>query len=226
MTQVNFGDSPNSTAWQTIGFGLDGTCTMSSATVACTPLGPPQATRTEGVSGIDNSFGGNLCPLIDMTTGANDCSTQIRRVYLVTDANGSGRLAIEAQDWDIEIPIVDAYVTNTDGVGMLGAVTKLDDFLTAMNSWEMGLTTSTQLCSFYDTDSQELAQAADILLGGTSHTGGACNAISIGMQFFDATPFAGPLPAAAPPPCTCGVVSDGGVGCWGSDAGATDAGIE
>jgi hypothetical protein len=228
MTQVNFGDSANSAAWQTIGFDLDGTCTMSSATVACTPPGPPQAPRTEGVSGIDNSFGANICPLIDMTTGVNDCSTQVRRVYLVTDASGSGTLAIEAQYWDIEIPIADAYVTNSGGVGVLGAVTKLDDFLTVVANWqEEALVTSTEPCWMLPRYSEEpLVQAADILVGGAIDAGHACNAISIGMQFFDATPFTGPLPAVPPDACTCGLVSDGGVGCWVAETGPTDGGIE
>jgi hypothetical protein len=63
-------------------------------------------------------------------------------------------------------------------------------------------------------------QAADILVGGAIDAGHACNAISIGMRFFDATPFTGSLPAVPPDPCACGLVSDGGVGCWVAEAGA------
>jgi hypothetical protein len=217
MTHVNFGDSPDSMAWRGIGFDLDKTCTASSSAVAC----------AEGVSGIDNSFGANICAMFNAPNDTADCSTDVRQVYLVTDAGGSGTLAVQSGDWRAQIPIVDAYVTNTGGAGMLGAVVHLDDLLTIVDTWQLDILTATQLCSHAPIYSEEpIVQAADMHVGVPIDAGRACNAISIGMQFFDAVPFTGPLPAVPPNQCTCGLIPDGGVGCWAAEASASDAGIE
>ena len=166
--------------------------------------------------------------MLDASLGGNRCSTQVRQVYVVTDASGSGTLAMQAGFWNAQIPIADAYVTNRGGVGTLGAVIHLDDLLTVVANWqESTLVTSTETCAEQPRYSEaSLVQAADVLVGGTSDAGGACNAISVGMQFFDATPFTGPLPTVPAGECTCGLVSDGGVGCWVAEVGASDAGTE
>jgi hypothetical protein len=204
MTQVNFGDGPDPTAWRTIGFDLDGKCTTVTSTNVCRlAAGAPGATQTDGMSGIDNSFGANICSIWDTTTGAGACSTQITQAYVVTDASGSGTLAIHLGIYWIEIPIADAYVTNSGGVGMLGAATTPDDLITAFNNSTTGVSPMDE-CEgnpAFDSISVEVQQAADILGDGTNAPGRTCDAISIGMQFFDATTFAGALPVSVPVVC-------------------------
>ena len=196
MTQVNFGDDADP---QAIGFDLDGKCTTATSTDVCKLVsGAPRDTQTDGVSGIDNGFGANICPILDTTGGAGACSTQITQAYVVTDAGGSGTLAIRLGVYWIEIPITDAYVTNRGGAGVLGAVMKPDDFLAALRNGAAASGVSLNaVCNpgGFDSIYFDVHQAADILGDGSN------DAISIGMQFLDATTFTGALPDV---PDVCG----------------------
>jgi hypothetical protein len=198
MTEVNFGDDPDSTAWRAIGFDLDGRCTTASSTDVCSLVSEaPRGTQTDGMSGIDNSFGANICPIWDTTSGAGACSTQITQAYVVTDASGSGTLAIQVAGQWVEIPITDAYVTNSGGAGVLGAVMKPDDFLAALNNAAIASgVLAMEVCNgnAFDSVYFDAQRAVDILADGSNLPGPTCDAISIGMQFFDATTFTGALP--------------------------------
>jgi hypothetical protein len=160
---------------------------------------------TDGVNGIDNSFGANICPILDDTTGAGACSTQITQTYVVTDATGTGTLAIHFGIYWIEVPIADASVTNSGGTGTLGAVMKPGDFLAALNNATFASGVSAmEVCNgdpAFDSIYFDVQQAADIVGDGSNAPGRTCDAISIGMQFFDATTFTGSLPNL---PAVCG----------------------
>jgi hypothetical protein len=203
MTRVNFGDSPTADAWKQIGFNLDGRVTTATSTDVCALV--PGANPTEqddGQEGIDNSFGENICPILDMLDESDPCSTGIAQTYVVTDASGSGTLTIHLFSAFWQIPITDAHVLlNGDGSGMLGAVTAtvglinaLEEASAAVNRCFMagGQPGQSLLMQF--------EQASDILSDGSSSAGPECDAISIGMQFWDATPFDGvvPIPDACP----------------------------
>jgi hypothetical protein len=94
------------------------------------------------------------------------------------------------------MPVTDAHVVlNGDGSGMLGAVAStvglnkaLVDAVDAIP--RCGLMVGSQPTSIL----MEFAQASDILSDGSNSAGQPCDAISIGMQFSDSTPFDGLLP--------------------------------
>ena len=205
MTQVNFGDSPG--AWQSIGFDLDGKCTTAASTDVCQlAAGAPRAMQTDGVSGIDNSFGENVCPIMSTLFGTGACSTRITLADIVTDELGSGILVIHVAPYWIEIPIVDAYVTLDGGSGTFGGVTTAAGFWTATGNASAALvdgSSTTCVCGgcAFDGILQQLGQASDLLKDGSNPTGRPCDAISIGMTFSGATPFTGALPDV---PDACG----------------------
>lgn len=204
MSRVNFGDSPTADAWKQIGFNLDGKVTTATSTNVCGLV--PGANPTEqddGQDGIDNSFGENICPILASLDMGGPCSTLILQTYVATDASGSGTLTIQlASTFWWKIPIADAHVVlNGDGSGMLGAVTPivglisgLDEAAAAVNRCFMagGQPGQSILMQF--------EQASDILSDGSNSAGPQCAAISVGMQFWDATPFDGvlPIPDACP----------------------------
>ena len=123
------------------------------------------------------------------------------QTYVVTDASGSGTLTIQFADiptfrWNI--PIKDAHlVLNGDGSGMLGAVTPTAGMINAFVDAVGGID-----CGQHEGQPQSILvqfeQASDILSDGSNSAGQQCNAISIGMQFWDATPFDGVLPHRTP----------------------------
>ena len=197
MTRVNFGDSPTADAWKQIGFNLDGKFTIATSTDVCQLVpGANPAAQDDGQEGIDNSFGENVCAILD-SVGVS-CSTDIPETYVVTDSSGSGTLTIQFAEvptfrWDI--PIKDAHVVlNGDGSGMLGAVTPTTGMINAFVEAVGGID-----CGQHNGQPQsillQLEQASDILSDGSNSAGQQCDAISIGMQFWDATPFDGVLPA-------------------------------
>jgi len=195
-TQVAFGDSDPG-AWQNIGFDLDGKCTTATSTDVCkVAAGAPVSFQTDGMRGIDNSFGANLCPILDTVVGAGACSTLITQAYVVTDAGGSGTLAFRLSVYWIEIPIADALVASEGGSGTLGAVASADDVVNALTYATIGA----YGCPSFGGDpgvntvAQQVMQASDILADGSNVRGPTCDAISIGMQFAQAVPFDGALP--------------------------------
>jgi hypothetical protein len=204
MSRVNFGDSPTADAWKQIGFNLDGKVTTATSTDVCALVpGANAAEQDDGQDGIDNSFGENICPILDMLDESGPCSTGISQTYVVTDASGSGTVTIQLSPlFSWTIPITDAHVVlNGDGSGMLGAVTAtvglinaLDEASAAVNRCFMagGQPGQSILMQF--------EQASDFLSDGSNSAGHQCDAISIGMQFWDATPFDGvlPIPDACP----------------------------
>jgi hypothetical protein len=210
VAQVNFGDDPDATAWQAIGFDLDGKCTTATSSDVCQlAAGSPRATQVDGTGGIDNSFGANICMILDTTLGTGACSTKISQAYLVTDATGTGTLAIRLAPFWIEIPISGAYVALDGGSGMLGAVTTPSSFWVATENGtaafvEGGPSVSCPCggCSGgFDSILPQIEQASDILDDGSNTPYRPCDAISIGMQFSGATSFTGALPDV---PDACG----------------------
>ena len=206
MTRVNFGDSstPDSlNAWKQIGFNLDGKITTATSTDVCQLVddaGP--AVQDDGRDGIDNSFGENLCPIFDALDDADPCSTGLSPTYVVTDASGSGTLTIAIAGTRVRIkaPITDAYVVlNSDGSGMLGAVTPTAGWNNAIVE-----ASAAAACGRSgggpDSILTQFAQTSDIHSDGSNSAGQPCDAVSIGMQFWDATPFDGvlPVPDACP----------------------------
>ena len=204
MTRVTFGDSPTADAWKQIGFNLDGKVTSKTSTDVCELVqGASRAAQDDGQNGIDNSFGENLCPILDTTAGSDVCSTDIPQTYVVTDASGSGTLTIQLAGTRVQlkIPIVDAYVVlNGDGSGMLGAVAPTVGMTNAL----LEAAAAANYCSGAggqpDSILIQFEQASDILSDGSNSAGQPCNAISVGMQFWDSTPFDGvlPVPDACP----------------------------
>jgi hypothetical protein len=81
---------------------------------------------------------------------------------------------------------------------MLGAVTPIVGLINALDDAVGAL----NRCSLAggQPDTQPFQQASDILSDGSNSAGQPCDAISIGMQFWDATPFDGvlPIPDACP----------------------------
>lgn len=82
MRKLFLGDTdasgnPDINAWRKIGYNLDGLISTKNGTNHCKPQ--PGATKssvqTDGVDGIDNSFGSNLMPIIGSL--ASDASAQI-----------------------------------------------------------------------------------------------------------------------------------------------------
>jgi hypothetical protein len=207
MTQVTFGDDPDASAWQAIGFDLGAACSASTVRDACVPVpGAPQDIQQRGAVGIDNSFGRNVCAILDAVAGQGACSTAITQAYLVTDATGAGTLAFHLPPYWFEIPIAQAFVSLRDGTGVVGAVTGSMGLVTAVENTSAAASpgvSPTCACGGCDFNSiaQQLLQAADVLLGGSNAPGSRCNAISIGMQFSGATQFAGSLPDV---PDACG----------------------
>ncbi|HEY1690937.1 MAG TPA: hypothetical protein VGG39_02175 [Polyangiaceae bacterium] len=199
MTRVNFGDPPDAGAWRPIGFNVDGKTTTATSTDVCGLVqGAGPATREDGQDGIDNSFGANVCPILDDTMGPTACSSGIPETYLVTDASGSGVMTIQLRPtiW-LELPITDAYVVvGDDGSGMLGAVAPIQGVLVAVDESAAQASCGSMSGGQPDSILQQLEQACDILADGSNAAGQPCDAISIGMQFWGASAFDGVLPAA------------------------------
>ena len=65
------------TAWKSIGYNLDGKVTTKDSTDVCSlASGASKTTQVDGNSGIDNSFGENILPII-LTTAGSDASKKI-----------------------------------------------------------------------------------------------------------------------------------------------------
>jgi hypothetical protein len=207
MTQVNFGDDPDASAWQAIGFDLGEECAASTVGDTCVPVpGAPHDIQQRGAAGIHNSFGRNISAILDAVAGRGACSTVITQAYLVTDATGASTLAFHLPPYWFEIPIAQAFVSVRDGTGVVGAVVSSSGLFTGVENTSAAASpgvSPTCACGGCDFNSiaDQMLQAADVLLGGSNPPGSQCNAISIGMQFFGATAFTGALPDV---PDACG----------------------
>jgi hypothetical protein len=198
VTRVNFGDSPTADAWKQIGFNLDGKVTTATSTDVCELVpGAAPAEQDDGQDGIDNSFGENICPILDTLGMPAPCSRGVLQTYVVTDTSGSGTLTLQLVSVFVwKIPITDAHVVlNGDGTGMLGAVTSTAGIIASLRE-----AVGEIVCGSSGGGGpglsivEEFQQSSDILSDGSNSPGQQCNAISIGMQFWDATPFDGGLP--------------------------------
>ncbi len=204
MTRVNLGDWPTANAWKQIGFNLDGKVTTATSMDVCQLVqGANAAEQDDGQDGIDNSFGENICPILATLDMGGPCSTLISHAYVATDASGSGTLTISLFSTTslLKIPIKDAHVVlNGDGSGMLGAVTPTvglnEAFVEAAEAVDRCANSGGGPGSIL----QQFEQTSDILSDGSNSAGPTCDAISIGMQFWEATPFDGvlPIPDACP----------------------------
>ena len=126
----------------------------------------------------------------------------------MTDATGSGTLAIHIPPYWIEIPIAHAYVALDGGSGILGAITTPSGFWVAAENGAATLSDSGTMvpcacggCGGFDSILFQIEQASDILEDGSNTPYRPCDAISIGMQFSGAMPFPGALPDV---PDACG----------------------
>jgi hypothetical protein len=199
MTRVNFGDPPDAGAWRPVGFNLDGKTTTATSTDVCGLVqGARPAAQEDGQDGIDNSFGANVCPILDGVAGPTACSSGILETYLVTDASGSGAVTIQLRPTiRLEFPITDAYVVlREDGSGMLGAVAPIQGVLNAIYESAAQASCGSMAGGHPESIIEELEQTCDILADGSNAAGQPCDAISIGMQFWGAAAFDGVLPAA------------------------------
>jgi len=198
-TDVDFGDK-TPTDWETIGFNLDGQCTNASSSSVCTlGAGAPKSVQVDGMTGIDNSFGGNICPLLDTVMGAGSCSNPVAQVYVKTDATGAGKMSFGFGGMALEFPINDAYVSMTGGAGTLAAVAPVGPFIAALQVVAGNLSIS--LCSgpAFQSIATQIAQDADIQSSGTNVAGQPCDAISIGMTFAVSSPLTTPFPVVVDP---------------------------
>jgi hypothetical protein len=197
---IDFGDKTQ-TDWETIGFNLDAQCTTAASTGVCTlSAGAPKSVQVDGVGGIDNSFGANICPLIDTVSGAGACSSPAELVYVVTDAAGNGLLSMAFNGQALQFPITDAFVAmNGNGGGTLAAVAPTAGFIAALRVAAGHLSVS--LCSgaAFQSIATQIQQDADILTNGSNVAGQACDGISLGMTFASSTPLTQPLPPVTDP---------------------------
>jgi hypothetical protein len=180
-----------------IGYDLDGLCTTQSSVDTCLlAAGAPLQAQDDGVDGIDNSYGHNLCAIFDTTAGNGACSTKISQAYLQTDATGTGTLVVG----NMVYPVRDVHVALNGSGGMAGGVLPTSGVATAwMNAAPC---ISTSLCSGSALQSilSQLEQAADILSDGTNGAGTSCDSISFGLKFTGSTPVT-TLPAPQSCPC-------------------------
>jgi hypothetical protein len=203
LTGADLGDA-TPTDWQRIGFNLDGACTTSTSTNTCALAGgAPSTTQDDGAGGIDNSFGANVCPILDSLI-LRACSTAAN-VIVVTDDSGDGTLAMlvpvkPTPQW-IEIPLADTFVvTGPDGAGMLGSTARTSALVDALRPvWGAA---AHALCS--DEPSLRaidmgIGLSADILSRGMLAPGEACDSTSVGVAFTGSAPYSGALPPVTNP---------------------------
>ena len=204
LTGVDLGDA-SASDWATIGFDLDGKCSTKVSTDVCTLApGASKATQIDGNGGIDNSWGENICPILETVSGIGACSTKLGQVYVQTDANGTGTLSLAFGGQPLEFPIRDAHVAMNGSGGVLAAVAQTTGVINGLQAVAGAISTS--LCSgaAFQSIAQQIEQASDIMTDGTNPIATPCNAISIGLEFTGSSPFNGVFPVVGNP---CG---DGG----------------
>ena len=199
-------DGGTPTGWKTIGFNLDGKCTVPVSTNVCTlQTGASKAAQDDGTGGIDNSYGENICPIATSVSGTGACSSGIPNVYVITDATGSGTMAIPTNGQWLEFPIHDTFVVQKGNQGVLGAVAPTTEIISAYQAVAGAVSPSLCSGSAFQSIAQQIEDASDIQSNGSDVPGLPCDSISIGMTFTGSTPYAGPLPVVNNP-----CVSDAG----------------
>ncbi|MGH7298538.1 MAG: hypothetical protein ACRELB_26600, partial [Polyangiaceae bacterium] len=200
LTGVDFG-SATASAWKDIGFDLDGKCTTASSTDTCDlQPGASKSAQVDGASGIDNSYGENLCPIFEAAAGPGACAIQSGQVYLQTDASGSGSLVTGSASTATVIPVRDVHIAMSGSGGMAGGVMPTAGLVAA---WQKeAACISTSLCSGAALQSilTQLEQASDIGADGSNTPGAACDGISFGLTFTGSTPVSA-VPTQATCPC-------------------------
>jgi hypothetical protein len=202
LAGADFGDVTR-TDWERIGFNLDGACTTTTSINTCALASDaPGATQVDGAGGIDNSFGANVCPVLDSLFPLF-CSTA-ENVIVVTHDSGDGTLAIlftfkDTPLW-VEIPLTDTFVlTGPGGAGMLGGTVRTSALVDALRPlWG---TVTHILCSAQSSQAADtaVAQSSDILSTGMLAPGEACDSTSIGVAFTGSAPYTGALPLITNP---------------------------
>jgi hypothetical protein len=72
--------TPTTGAWKQMGFNLDGKVTTATSTDVCQLVaGAEPAEQDDGQDGIDNSFGENICPILNTLDMPAQCSTGLSR---------------------------------------------------------------------------------------------------------------------------------------------------
>ena len=196
LTGVDFGDA-TATEWMGVGFNLDGLCTTQTSMNTCTlATGAPWSEQDDGNAGIDNSYGRNICAIMDTTAGTGACSTKITQAFLQTDASGTGTLVVGSMVY----PARDVRISLDGSAGMAGGVLPTAGIAAA---WQNAAgCISTSLCSGSALQSilMPLEQASDIMVDGSNSPGEACDGVSFGIKFTGSTPVTS-LPT--PPSCPC-----------------------
>ncbi|HEX8796203.1 MAG TPA: hypothetical protein VF765_34875 [Polyangiaceae bacterium] len=202
LTGVDLGDVDatgvaDSSAWKGIGFNLDGKCTTRTSTDTCTlAAGAAYSVQDDGVNGIDNSYGANLCPIFDTESGMYSCSSAIKQAYLQTDASGTGTLVLGS----LVYPVRDVHIALNGSGGMAGGVLPTAGMEAAWKNAAACISTSLCNTSAIQSVLTQLAQASDIGADGSNAADATCDGISFGIRFTGSTPVS-TLPM--PPSCPC-----------------------
>jgi hypothetical protein len=201
LTGLNLGDgNGNAVDWQGLGWNLDGKCTTATSTDVCSlTAGAARQTQDDGNGGIDNSYGDNICAIMEATAGTGACSTKISQAYLQTDASGSGTLSMEFGTQLIALPVKDVYVQTSGAGGVAGGVMPTAGVIAVMQAAAACISSSLCGASAFQSIATQFQQASDILSDGSNAPGSACDAISFGLKFTGSTTVASvPVPASCP----------------------------
>jgi hypothetical protein len=201
LTGVDLGDLNGTSDWMTIGWNLDGKCTTASSTDVCTlSAGASFSMQDDGTGGIDNSYGENICPILDTLSSGGGCSTKITAAYLQTDASGTGTLELPFGNSVIAYPVVDVHVGFTGSGGVIGGVMPTAGLVAAFQAAAGCISTSLCSGSAFSSIAAQLQQASDIGADGTNNQGTTCDGISFGLRFTGSTPLT-TLPSTITCPC-------------------------
>lgn len=123
IKELLLGDAPrggaqSTSAWKKYGYNIDGKVSTKSSTDTCKlPSGASKAVQEDGDTGIDNSFGANILPIILNTAGAEGPAK-------INEAIGKG-------DFTIQLTVKgltdDAKQTNTGLTGYLNPAGQFDE---------------------------------------------------------------------------------------------------
>ncbi len=193
-------DGGTGDGWSVVGFDLDHRCTDLAGLVStCKAVdGANPSALTDGVEGIDNSFGRNILPIITglSSSGASSVTVDVN--------NGTGMLYVGGNTMGggvFGVPVRNAVIdVGANGAGTFSATVPTAAFQVEMRA-AFGRA-SASLCTGATIDSilTQIAQASDMLADGTQSAASTCAGISLGVQFTGAT--AAMPPAALVDPCS------------------------